>query len=617
MAAGQTVVTFGDWKLLRCQITQFEQTPVWDDVSQTDIMFHRFMVRVVGYIHGEYAWCIRHAPFVAGGSAATNHIAQRTGLQARQAFSIYTGCSADGGGGTPLLVAFPHPNSNPEGIAHLDCNNGPRCKEFRITHVAADSVWRVEAEFEVCKVECFVGESEVSGGGGSYPGGNNRTTGILSNRWTCIDSIDANLRTVRTYDGCLRVASSNLNPNNFRFYVVPPLQPGLRRDRIQFMVTPDGLNLKYNITDTEVMQAAPYPATSWSIRHSETSGQAMLGISDIDITLTGPRTVDKGALITIGMNVIDSRLIGIRPGGFVAKTVKLNRITVTDFIGDEMTINVTAQVEQLQQRLVAWNVVMARIGRPLIDLDLDVPDYNSSLSAGGRDGEKPPYEGPVMLIGAFLPYLQSPCSNIHKIVPDGLALADDENEDASEEPSTEITAIEMEDIGEEDDTLSESMLENIYSFYQMESKYKSSQGKVGMPVANSSYGVTGASTKYVTMSRPQSRQIVRITAERVEEFPEMPSGEQLGAFLDSLNTSMGELPVDVPLLERTFLWVRQLLATPFYNAGNQKMWRLAYEYCFGLNRAPLASEKLSIGKTPWKLDSSAASNATATEGWTP
>ena len=115
----------------------------------------------------------------------------------------------------------------------------------------------MEAEFEICKLEC----DEF---GNAY-----NTSGVLNNRWSVIDDIDGNFRTTRKWSGVLRAATSTINANSFRGFVVPPLQPGLYRDSMSFRVSEDGLNLRYEITDIEAFFSPPAPATKWSMEHTE------------------------------------------------------------------------------------------------------------------------------------------------------------------------------------------------------------------------------------------------------------------------------------------------------------------------------------------------------------
>lgn len=644
MASGQTTVIYGNWSLTRCQTLDFKQEPVYDDLSQTDLMYFKYTVRVLGYIHGITGWCQLQTPVTTNDgvngtmeSASLIHVGMRVNLPPRQAFSYRIGADSTGiSGGYVDLYAEPA-IERPIGITHLDVNNGPRCNSFVVKRVVSDNVFEVEAEFEVCKVECQVDASVRSQSGaspnvaGTVPV--SKVKGILSNRWRVIDDIDTNLKTIRTYSGRLRTASNNIDPNAFRSYVTPPLVNGMRRDKIHFEVSPDGLNLDYTIIDVEVAYSAPYPATKWSIQHTESVDQALVCRGSLDITLQGPRGVNKGDLISIAMNLIQARLLGTAPNQAESKHY-MESLSITDFIGEDQIVSVSASIMRLSPRangkkadaFLDWRVATGIIGRVVTKdevnevTDVDT-DYDSDKSYGGRDeavpsggwspngedGTSPVYEGPIELIGMYLPYLQSPCNDLHKIVPDGDELRDNENITPNSEPKTTVTAKVNPTWTETDDTLySSSTTSNIYIHWVMESIYKERSMKLSMPVAKShadAYG--GYTNKLVTLAAPQARRIVRAVAERVGAWPEMPSDTQIAAIVGN-----------TPGISQTVLGKKRRFATPFYTAGGQKAYRMGIDFYLSLDKMPSAGDTLAVGRSMWTTDGNIATSSAATNGWT-
>jgi len=55
-----------------------------------------------------------------------------------------------------------------------------------------------------------------------------------------------------------------MSAHAFRDIVLPPLQAGLRRNSMDFLVDEIGLNVEYTIIDKEVHYSPPKPATTWN-----------------------------------------------------------------------------------------------------------------------------------------------------------------------------------------------------------------------------------------------------------------------------------------------------------------------------------------------------------------
>jgi hypothetical protein len=594
---GFTVVEYGDLRISNCLTKEFRQEPVFDD-SGTDLMYWKFTVRVVGYTHNNGGWndtflFLRPVPSVTSpdtpdAGAAKAHIMQRVRLAPRKTFTMRTGVTANNPDGKILLTASPHPARSSD-LSGLDVNNGPRGTLMAITQITGDNIFRVEAEFEVCKVECD-DEGQAQ----------NNTEGVLSNRWSSVDDIDENWYTVRTHQGRLRMASANYSPHDFRNLVVPGIPKGMKRAKMTFVASPDGLSLDYTITDREVAFSAPEPATSWSVRHTETTGDEIIGISTIDVDLTGDRYVDKKALIVLAFAIIEAKAIGGQLANAADKQFFIEELSFTDIIGDVSAISAHARVRRHRNAPVAADgrmaniqVAMGQLGKVIDDGVLQGYNYGRSRFSG--DGEEPPLSGPIDLVGLFRCYLQNPCNDEHLIGPEK-ASEPDGVLDNSESP--EVAAVISDGFDVTDDPYaSPEHLEAIYTSYQIESLYHTDYLKAAMPIARETQpyepGVGGGplgpdepTCKVVTLGPGVMKRTLRISGERVGAWPQMPEPAD---YTDANG-------VTAHLMEH-----KCLPGTTRISAIGQKIYRASAEYEFAMTRVLRPDEQWRVGTNPWDI----------------
>jgi hypothetical protein len=593
---GFTVVEYGDLKISNCLTKEFRQEPVFDD-SGTDLMFWKFTVRVVGYTHNNGGWndtflFLRPVPSVTSpdnpdAGAAKAHVMQRVRLAPRKTFVMRTGVTSANPDGKVLLSASPHPARSSD-LSNLDVNNGPRATVMDITQITGDNIFRVEAEFEVCKVECD-DEGRAAG----------NTTGVLSNRWSSVDDIDENWYTVRTHQGRLRMASANYSPHDFRNLVVPGIPKGMKRARMTFVASPDGLALDYTITDREVAFSAPAPATSWSVRHTETTGDMILGSASIEIELTGDRWVDKKQLIVLGLQIIDAKLINgvagdVQPAGKDQKVYLLDNLSVTDSIGDVSSVVLLASVQRQRGKVENFRVAFGLLGKPLTASDVKVWDYDWTCSR--FSGEVPPLSGPIDLVGIFRCYLQNPCNDEHLIGPEKASTPEGPRDDGN---SPEVEAVISNDpLPEtEDDESSPEHREAVYTAYQIESLYHTDYLKAAMPIARETQpyqpGVGGGpqdpdepTCKIITLGPGVMKRTLRISGERVGAWPQMPEPVD---YTDANG-------VKAHLMEH-----KCLPGTTRISAIGQKIYRASAEYEFAMTRVLRPDEQWRVGTNPWDI----------------
>jgi hypothetical protein len=593
MAAGATCIAYGPIRLLNCHTLVFDQEMVFDE-SGTDLLYFKFTVRVAGFLHGRapnlgadppYFWnpTVATFPTPTDGSAGHHHYGIRHLFAPRQVFEMRLGAFYDAVGnvygGTPILSCAPFQSSSDfREATNKDLNNGPKVKIFNVTQVVGDTSLRVEVEFEICKLEC------------DALGNCSNTSGVLSNRWSCIDEIDQNFYTTRTFQGKLRTVSSRINANSFRDYVVPPLQPGMRRQSMEFAVSTDGLHLEYTIVDREVAFAPPAPATSWSMSHTESATrQGELGFfSEVNVTLGGDRLCDPKLLISIAVAIAEAKILKqLNPN-----SAYLLDVSITHETGDDVSrIHLHAKGRRTEKNVPGvLGIAVPRLGRPIDALDLQrvVTNYDRNFSRGTRQGDHLEVDGPISLVGAFASYLQQPCSIQHKIY-DGKE---------SENPPTPtqyapaslggVITSEIPDDG----TLgsySDATAEAMYTFWQMESTYRVTGVNTCLPIARSmSLGGTplaGPMAVAAKLGPPMVQRVVRVRAERVGKDPLVLNPAE----------SFEEGGVTYSILS-----IKHMAGVPERTPDDKRIYRADVEIVYMLDRPPPFGTALPFGSAPWQ-----------------
>jgi len=617
MANGQTIIKYGDVTLNRCLTRRIEQRPVMDSSSGTTLKNWKFVVSGQGYLHGFPTSCQYEATTgnSAPDAASKAYKQVRWRLAPRQQFQMAMGCSGDTvSTGTIVLQAKPMTGvTSPSGLATngldyvsggttigYDVDDGPKCLQFDIVHVAADNVFRVEFSFEINRVQCADDDTAPS-----------NTNGVLCHRWACADSLDANLRTTRTYRGLLEIATSQFSPHWFRDLVVPPLQEGMRREHMEFLASEDGKKLQYTITDQSIAVSAPYPARTWSVEHTEASvmHDGMKQTGQCSVRLTGDEKVDKGQLIMLGLYVATAKLHGSKPGEAPKdnKPFMMTDVTITDFTGDVNAVQVSMSGWRIPGELKdnpvnpkGIQVFADGINKKIATADLPTfaAPYNSRQSADGRDGDSPVYEGPVSLTGIFRCYLQSPCSS-----GTGINIRTNQISDLNGDPdSLPVTTISTEvtpSIPTDDPSYYSSAHETLmYAYFQMESIFKVFAPKAAMPIAAAPYGGAppdvSPSASIPTLARNQGRRTVRIQAERVGGWPEFPDPETLNSGYATKYVG-GSAYTPIP---QTMLRSKLLGGTITKSCNGEDIYRATMEIVYALTRAPLPQDILQLGSNP-------------------
>lgn len=661
MAFGQTVLTYyqgsgaAKLRLYRCSTPRIRQVPVMDHTG-TDLKCWRHEITVVGYVQGRDATRAfsfhkvyddspsTEITLPSGSTPVSASLAQRQArwrLAPRGRLILQTGVTGpdeptnnDPAGGQTLYdvtsVALAYPTADPTAIAAsnantgrlkgIDVNDGPICAECSIEHITADNIFKVRVTFIVHIVECADDGSTA-----------NRSTGVLSNRWSCTDHLDVNLRAARVYDGMLELISAQFSPHWFRSLVLPPLQAGFRRESMILAGSPDGKKLQWQVVDQAIHVAAPYPARKWSIGHTEGMliQDGMKSMGTINIALEADSEVDKGQLIMLGLHVVSAKLLMVPLGNQPAASVLLGDITITDFTGDVNAVRISASVQRVAtDKIIGIGINADSLARQIEASDftglpfmLGQPDYDPSRSIGARQGDRTSYEGPESLISIFRCFLQSPCADTHSTDITTNMLTTDFNPAPPAIATTTIGVITSTFTSEPQGDYSDDHTSKMYRFYQCESHYKKKTLRCAMPLAISDEGPINnpkKATTVVKIGASQCIRIVRIHSERVGKRPQFPNPEAFDNLECIDNTGMS---TGTPQITMHLLSSRIVPGTKTLTSTGEKLYRATLEMRFALSRCPRPHEKLKVGMDVWSSTPKAVTNETLTNdtvatGWT-
>lgn len=537
-------LVYGDIALQNVLTREFSQAPVTDP-SGTDIWYWKYQIRVSSIIHMEANATVNRALTqlndysssmglreVKGESYLTSNEDPATQLLSlrekllsfRKPFKFIIGNKT-------ILYALPinhekYKDKKESGYDQgggsqnelIDVNNGPKPLECRINQISKNT-FNIDYGIEVC-LAC---------------GGTNNPSGILGNRWSCVDDIDESFRTTRTWNGRLRTIGS-MSPKSmvhkFRHLCLPPLLKGFRRKAMKFAGEPTGTELEYTVTDEQITgDAPPKPAANFRGTHTESVGMTAQGgiTGNVQIYIEGIPGAPKNELIALGMRIANHKL-GVKEGEGNSHTVQSLR--VTDYMGPnsngvEVQIQVLHNPGNVKEKDVnTWGAtIIGRVGEPLSELfGKDYGPYLPNTSAG------------VGLANAMYCYLQTPCDYEHRLE----AHVNQEEAGTEEFDKTTPATTKKEEapkaIYEESQALGpwkgkSSALSNSeagkacpWQYSQVDMIDVNAGGRIAMPMSQP-FGVS--SLAVIQIAAPTSIRTMRIAAERLGDFPLLPSSESI------------------------------------------------------------------------------------------
>jgi len=532
-----TTVKYNGVTLLNCQTMDFREVVTYDD-SMTDPLYRTITFRVMGYVHGHDI-------------VATAGPFSRIGVQPH---SIRGGASATYEGIRGILNQPRHrlqyicgdnqPDSTPGHLLDVtpgdDLNNGPKPLSVDVSHIVANNTFRIEWSCEVRINPCATGRN------------------VLSNRWSSVDSIDANNFTVRTFNGTLKLANNqngigvaDQNPHDFRGIVIPPLQDGMKRESMRFSASPDQKTLDWNIVDREMFYAPPKPATQMNIRHRNTSGEHGVTLTtSVEVSLEGDRNADQKELQRLCAAIIDQKIFDGAQGN-AQKFVKLISYDVISTQGSQSAnqVSVAARFmippdKNANNLRAAAALAQRSMGKNLTAQFLQ--GYEPDKGPGARRGESLTYEGAIPLVGAFVAALQDVCQTDESKAKFDEAIAAAQTSFAGGNHSpvqVQVRANNETTVTPDRRFNIEHTSKGVYTAYKVTTEIEEDETTIPLPVAgytgmspydNSSYydhdrGVyVGPSlnsqpplSDTVRLAPRQTRKVVRVEAERNGEWPEM------------------------------------------------------------------------------------------------
>jgi hypothetical protein len=494
----------------------------------------------------------------------------------------------DEGIGTPVFIINPATTdlvNNVDVAKEMDSRNdvhgGPFPQEVSVVHVANNTVWRVEFTVEFATIprctgyrgddpnELVKGETIIPTMGldsqlgpadsVDFTENKQRQYGILGHRWSCVDRINDNGYTTRTYTGSVSLANPHWHPNDFRLITVPPIIPGMMRKSIDYVSTEDNLTLRYNVTDEEVTIAAPELSRNIHITHNEAVIEHGAKVHfTVKCLLTGDRKTRKYDLMQMAQAIVEQRLFldqAIKPNE--KASCLIHRWDYTTEQGSDQGHSLSLVVSgerhaihqevngnqlnraQVMSRSLCWRPVKSSVWAVLAD-------YNNTLSRGSRSGEQPDIEGEIPAITIIHSLLSTVCtkrfgareavSEYQEVDQRKSRIEDlketqrlyDTNAIYGQYPN--LITVEINDNvanGPVLATYSTAHQENMYSHYNITSTYGINSLKVALPVAVTT-ATSGAGSRalksnvVVGIGPRQPTRKIHIEAERVGKPPRLP-----------------------------------------------------------------------------------------------
>jgi hypothetical protein len=408
-------------------------------------------------------------------------------------------------------------------IKRMDVNNGPKPLDCRITYIGANT-FNVEWEVEVCK-PC---SDDVN------------STGILGNRWSCVDDVDETLKTTRIWNGRLRTVgslSAKTMVHQFRYLCLPPMINGFRRKSMKFAGDAAGCELEYTITDEQIVgDATPSPAVMMYGTHTESVGMtALAGITGtVRLSLDGIPGTPKNKLIELAMSIANHKL-GVKQGQGEAHIVQ--SLSITDWISStnnriEISMTVLHNPANVAQAGInAWGAsIIGRVGEPLSAITTLGPNYEYARPSGSVGCD---------LANAMFCYLQSPCDYEHGLTGDneGEGFADpvkDEDpayssqDDATPKPDGEFEQTSAVKGLSPWSGITTGVASGPYEgakdfpwqYSQVDVIDKTSGGRIALPISGGTS--SDPSMALIQLHRPTGTRTLKISAERLGKHPTLP-----------------------------------------------------------------------------------------------
>lgn len=564
-----TVVYYNQVQIVNALTRQWDQEVVYDP-SNTDVLFHRFKLRFEGLVHAGGAPNPAYSVWQGGrGKAILNYQDIRSALGQARGTLLVTMTDEDGAE-RQVLAALPtvhHPND-----PNRDVDNGPKPTGVIIEPIAGGRVFRVSFAIEVSKIECLTTT------------GTAQAPWVLNNRWSVSESMDEATYTTRTIRGQMRLSAPTSMIGDSRGRIgVPGLEPGFRRERMEFSTDESGLEVEYTITDKQVHTSAPWPARQMEVRHTEGSSDGANQYGEITVRLVGGPDAERSLLIVRALQIIDARMKCITQAKPDTLLVIPESASITEILGDENTVEAHLRITRPVNEKGG---AIFNLRTDLMTAPLDLPAVSGADPYDPRLSQVPALYGydpqggerrPTVLL-LLQCYLQHPCIDAHRII--GTPSQEPEEPDYGKLETEIVEKPAGEVMAELKGLYSPSAIQQAYTLCRIHSTYGTDEMVVQLPVAS-----TSGESKFIELSPAQTRRVIEFDVESAGDWPKIPPPSKTWQF----GTLKGRL-----------LKTPELTPHPPTLAvdGRTKIFRVSGRYVYGLNRAPTSTEKLEIGVQP-------------------
>mgnify|MGYP001565120835 CR=1 FL=1 len=513
VCTNDTRVTYNGITILDV-LTEEVDISVRYDSQNVDPVGLAFTISVQGYIHTTSPGLTTLGISTAGQPLATRLTYLQGLLTApRRTFAMYVG-------GQVYLHCEPGAteNCNPglagTNPATVDIENGPRTA-MRIIAILGEHAVKVQFKISYVIPICYNG---------------NQFSGLLNLRFWLADDIDcSNWMTTRTYTGRLRVRHRKIDPRIMgRAFAIPPLSKGFRRQRINLLEDPNGLELAFTVVDQEIWAAAPAPATWWSGEFNVSAAyDASACESECRVSLRGHRNTPKWDLLRLGMRILDSKLRISNP------PADMNRVILLVSFEEKLEDNEITAVARIKYTPPANsdNLLVYVFAanhdtwfKPLDSTTLALPYDHKQTWAPGPSSES--------LGGMWLCALQTPCCPIwlnsstpYTPPPPPQPYPDNSNDDYG----APTTNYDIGTLGTWQAPYKDEHRRRFYWQTRMSSDIKTATGVAGFAKAQAD--ASGVTQSLVRMHAPAQHRYVRMTFTRNSEWPDLPKPKE--EFTDS------------------------------------------------------------------------------------
>lgn len=358
LTATGTTLEYNGIQLRDCQTLKFMETPV-NDATGTDLSHLRVAIRVLGYftaqqMPGNFGTHPQFPPAASAfdpqqsSSSIYQHLHTLLLDKRKRVRYIFNDVPADTIGqafaNDPLIVfdvtgapeaLVDDTSANQEIQTIHDVTGGPEPMDLSVTQITGNNCWRVEFEVSfTTQPRCYkdaagdpvdiaklleadpaltlndlFAAGEINSVG--YTDSPHKALGVLSNRWSSVDAINADRYLTRTTNGNVELANPGWNPHDYRYLTLPPLHPGMKRASMNFTASETGRSLKYSIIDEEVTLAAPGNTTSVKLDHSENLNLVESASSKFQTRceVKGDRTTSRSEMLQVAAEMLDAKLL--------------------------------------------------------------------------------------------------------------------------------------------------------------------------------------------------------------------------------------------------------------------------------------------------------------------